>query len=99
MKPSVLVPVALLAFLSACTEPLGPSQFAGTYQLTGVNGVGLPVSVASRSDGCSTQLSFGRLYLADGSFSFFYYSALTCPAFPTVAGMNSFGGGLTVQGH
>ena len=99
MKPSALVLFSALTLVPACTEALSPSQYAGTYLLTGVNSSRLPVTVASLPDSCTTQFSFGTLYLADGAFSLYYYSAISCPGFPTVVGSNSFGGGLSAQGR
>lgn len=99
MKTNVLILIIAVA-AAGCTEPLSPSRFVGTYQLSAVNGTALPVTVAALPGTCTTQFSFGRLTLADGAFTFAYFYADACPGgqFGT-SGMTSFGGGLTVEGQ
>jgi hypothetical protein len=100
VKPSILVLVGALTLAPACTEPLSPSQFVGTYTLTGVNSSRLPVIVAALPDGCTTSFSFGTLSLADGAFSLWYISGFGCPGVGTATSATiSFGGSLTVQGR
>jgi hypothetical protein len=99
MKPSAIVLIGALVLAPACTEPLSPSQFAGTYQFMGVNNNPLPVTIPALPDSCTAQFSFGQLHLADGAFSFYYTVAYGCPGLPTAVGQSSFGGALTVQGR
>jgi hypothetical protein len=99
VKPNAFVLIGALVVAPGCTEALSPSQFAGTYQFTGVNSNRLPVTVSALPDSCTAQFSFGQLRLADGAFSFYYTVAYGCPGFATAVGQSSFGGALTVQGR
>jgi len=100
MKRDTLALIAVTSLLTGCSDTLSPSRFVGTYQLSAVNGAGLPVTVAALPSTCTTRFSFGRLTLADGAFTFAYSYANACPGsqFGT-SGLNSVGGGLTVQGQ
>ena len=91
--------LVLCSSLIACRDALAPSGFVGYYPLRAVNEDSLPGVVPSLPAGCTIGFQYGSMFLADGAFSIYLYTAEACPGMSTGVGSREFGGGLSVQGE
>ena len=94
MRPLIASPLVAVAIF-ACTEPLSPSAYIGSYPLRTVNGSAVPAAAPAAQAGCTVAFGPGALGLGDGVFTLAFSSGYGCPGVNATAYSVTVGGSLS----
>jgi len=70
--------LSVALWLVACGDTLAPTDVVGSYTLQDVNGASLPATLRALPTGCTFNLKYASLVVANGAFSLSMSSSTGC---------------------